>query len=168
MKRKLWLAFFVVPALAFGLVSDVAAGEGGGQQSGNVQNFTAVLSGANEVPIHHSGLAGTARITINTSTSVLCWDLDYTTTQAVTAAHIHKGAAAVNGSVVFGFFNPPLQRPGVVINEGCRSASPAEVAVIRDIANHPGNYYANVHTTTYPGGAARGQLTTNSDDQGSE
>jgi hypothetical protein len=163
MKRKLWLAFFVVPALAFGLVSDVAAGEGGGQQSGNVQNFTAVLSGANEVPIPHSGLAGTARITINTSTSVLCWDLDYTTTQDVTAAHIHKGAAGANGSVVFGFFNPPTS--AVVVNDGCRSG-PA--ALLADIANHPGDYYANVHTKTYPGGAARGQLTANSDDQGSE
>jgi hypothetical protein len=162
MKRKLWLAFFVVPALAFGLVSDVAAGEGGGRQSGNVQTFTAVLSGANEVPIPRSGLIGTARITINTSTSVLCWDLDYTTTQEVTAAHIHKGAAGVNGSVVFGFFNPP---GSVVVNDGCRSG-PA--ALLADIANHPGDYYANVHTRTYPGGAARGQLTTNSDDQGSE
>jgi hypothetical protein len=164
MKRKLWLAFFVVPALAFGLVSDVAAGGGDGQQSGDVQNFTAVLSGANEVPpIPASDLIGTARITINTSTSVLCWDLQYTTTQHVVAAHIHRGGAGVGGPVIFGFFNPPPST--VTVNKGCRSGDPSLLA---DIAAHPAAFYANVHTTAHPGGAARGQLTTNSDDQGSE
>jgi hypothetical protein len=94
---------------------------------------------------------------------VLCWDLKYTTTQVVTAAHIHLGAAGVPGPVKFGFFNPPPSP--VVVNKGCRSGDPALLALI---ANHPGNYYANVHTSAHPGGAARGQLTTNSDDQGSE
>jgi hypothetical protein len=160
MKRKVWLAFLVVPVLSFGLISDVAAGGGDGEKGNQVQNFTAVLRGANEVPaIPGSDLMGTAQITINTTTSVLCWELDYTTTQHVTAAHIHRGAAGVGGPVVFGFFNPPPSTAPV--NEGCRSGSPELLA---DIAAHPGSYYANVHTTAHPGGAARGQLTSESEE----
>ena len=76
----------------------------------------------------------------------------------MTAAHIHLGAAGVNGPVVFGFFNPPASL--VPVNEGCRpAANPMELAVIRDIPNHPGDYYVNIHTTAHPGGATRGQLT---------
>jgi hypothetical protein len=167
MKRKVWLAFFVVPVLAFGLVSDVAAGGGGGENASGEVDFTAMLSAANETPpIVGAAFNGTARITINASRTAICWDLDYTTTQVVTRAHIHKGAMGVAGPIVFGFFNPP--NSPVVINEGCRPGTPTELAVITDIANHPGDYYANVHTTAHPGGAARGQLTSNSDDQGSE
>jgi hypothetical protein len=168
MKRHLWLAFFVLPALAFGLISDVAAGhvatgQGEGENADEETGFTAVLSGANEVPaLPGSDLKGTAQITINLAKNELCWELDYTTTQQVTAAHIHKGAAGVNGGVVFGFFNPPTVPPGVVVNEGCRSG---DHALLADIANHPGNYYANVHTTAHPGGAARGQLVKEADEE---
>jgi hypothetical protein len=169
MKRKLWLAFLVVPALAFGLVSDVAAGEGGGQSGGGEQNFTAKLRAANETPpILGSNFNATARITINSARTAVCWDLEYTTTQVVRAAHIHKGAAGVPGPVVFGFFNPPPKPVGVVVNEGCRPGTPTELPIIRDIANHPGDYYVNIHTVAHPGGATRGQLTTNGDDQESE
>ena len=166
MKRKVWLAFLVVPVLAFGLVSDVAAGGGGGQSGGGEQNFTAKLRAANETPpILGSNFNGTARITINSARTAVCWDLEYTTTQVVTRAHIHKGAVGVSGPIVFGFFNPPTSP---VINEGCRPGTPTELAVIRDIANHPGDYYVNIHTAAHPGGATRGQLTTNGDDQESE
>jgi hypothetical protein len=143
MRRRFWLAFFVVPVLAFGLVSDVAAGEGENGDGG--QSFNAVLTGAD--------LNGTAQVTIDLGTSVLCWEVEYTTTQQVTAAHIHKGAAGVNGPVVFGFYNPPAST--VPVNEGCRSGDPALLA---DIAANPGGYYVNVHTTVHPGGAGRGQL----------
>jgi len=149
MKRKLWLAFLVVPVLAFGLVSDVSAREGNGENGEGGKKFSAVLSGAD--------LNGSAEITINRGRSVVCWDLEYTTTQQVTAAHIHQGAAGVNGPIVFGFFNPPASP--VPVNEGCRRATPTELPFIRDIAIHPGNYYVNVHTTVHPAGAGRGQLT---------
>jgi hypothetical protein len=138
MKHKVWLALLVVPVVAFGLVSNVAADQGGGEL-----DLTAVLT-----PVPGSDLRGTAEVTINLGTSILCWDLEYTTTEQVTAAHIHEGAAGVNGPIVFGFFN--------TINEGCRSGAPALLA---KIAAHPGNYYVNVHTIKHAGGASRGQLT---------
>jgi hypothetical protein len=152
MKRKMWLALFVVPVLAFGLIGDVAAGD---SNDNSERELTAHFKGANEVPpIPGSDLMGTAQVTINLATSELCWELEYTTSLQVTAAHIHRGVAGMNGPVVFGFFNPPPST--VPVNEGCRSGNPALLA---DIAAHPGNYYVNLHTTAHPGGEARGQLT---------
>jgi hypothetical protein len=162
MKRHFWLAFFVVPAMALGLVSDVAASEGGGNNGEGARTLTAVLMGANEVPAAlNSDLRGTARITINRARTQLCWDLDYTTTEHVVAAHIHKAPPGVAAGVVFPFFNPP----SAVMNDGCGPGAPALLA---DIAKHPGAYYVNVHTTVHPGGAGRGQLTTKRHDDGGD
>jgi len=155
MKRRFWLLFSIVPVLAFGLVSDVAAGQIDGIDGNGGRPFTTVLSGANEVPpAAGSDLTGTAKVTINLGQSRLCWDLDYTTTQTVVAAHIHHAQAGVASGVVFGFFNPPAS--SVIVNSGCRNGDPALLA---DIAANPANYYVNVHTTAHPGGAGRGQLT---------
>ena len=155
MKRRFWLLFSIVPVLAFGLVSDVAAGQIDGINGNGGRPFTTVLSGANEVPAATgSDLTGTAKVTINLGQSRLCWDLDYTTTQTVVAAHIHHAQAGVASGVVFGFFNPPAS--SVIVNSGCRNGDPALLA---DIAANPANYYVNVHTTAHPGGAGRGQLT---------
>ena len=155
MKRRFWLVFSVVPVLAFGLVGDAAAGQIDGIQGNGGRPFTTVLSGANEVPAATgSDLTGTALVTINLGQSRLCWDLDYTTTQTVVAAHIHHAPAGVAAGVIFGFFNPPAS--AVIVNTGCRSG---DRALLEDIAAHPENYYVNVHTTAHPAGAGRGQLT---------
>lgn len=155
MRRLLFLAIFVVPALVLGMVSDAAAGQVDGVKGEGGRPFTATLLGVNEVPAAPlSDLTGTARITINLGQSELCWDLDYTTTETVIAAHIHKGPPGVAAPVVFGFFNPPAS--AVVVNSGCREGDPALLA---DIAANPGSYYVNVHTTLYKTGAGRGQLT---------
>jgi hypothetical protein len=155
MKRYFWLAFVVIPVLALGVVGDVAAGQVDGVNGEGGRPFTTVLKGTNEVPaVPGSDLVGTARITINLGQSELCWDLDYTTTQHVVAAHIHKGPAGVATSPVFAFFTPSSST--VPVNSGCRSGAPALLA---DIAANPGAYYVNVHTTAHPGGAGRGQLT---------
>jgi hypothetical protein len=145
--------------MAFGLVSDVAASEGGGNNGEGARTLTAVLKGANEAPkALNSDLRGTARITINRAHTQLCWDLDYTTTETVVAAHIHKAPPGVAAGVVFPFFNPPA----AVMNDGCGSGAPALLA---DIAKHPGAYYVNVHTTVHPAGAGRGQLMRTQQDQ---
>ncbi len=154
MKRYFWLAFVAIPVLALGVVGDVAAGQVDGVNGEGGRPFTTILLGANEVPAApNSDLVGTARITINLGQSELCWDLDYTTTQVVTRAHIHNAAAGVAGSIVFGFFNPPTST--VVVNSGCGSGDRALLAAI---ATDPGAYYVNVHTSLYPAGAGRGQL----------
>ena len=156
MRRLLLFAIGLLPLVLFGFATDAIAGQTDGVKGEGGRPFTAVLMGANERPVVAvpSDLTGTARVTINLGQSELCWDLDYTTSQKVVAAHIHHAAAGMPGPIIFGFFNPPAS--AVPVNSGCREGDPA---LLEDIATHPENYYVNVHTTMWPGGAGRGQLT---------
>ena len=69
----------------------------------------------------------------------------------VTAAHIHRGAAGTNGPPVV-----TLDAPDDNDSDDCDTADDALVDAIR--AN-PSAFYVNVHTTDYPNGAIRGQIT---------
>ncbi len=152
MRRLLLLGICLVPMVVFGFANDALAGQTDGVNGEGGRPFTTTLAGANEVPsAATSDLTGTAKVTINLGQSELCWDLDYTTTQTVTAAHIHKGGAGVANPPLVPFFNNKQ-----VANSGCRAVDPV---VLADIAAHPSDYYVNVHTTAHPAGAGRGQLT---------
>jgi hypothetical protein len=80
--------------------------------------------------------------------------------ETYTRAHIHKAAAGVNGPIHWDFLeagNPvasisdqPSQLRGV--------ARPRAAAVLADLVANPDQYYVNVHSTVFPGGAMRGQL----------
>lgn len=75
-------------------------------------------------------------------------------------AHIHKGAAGVNGPIHWDFLEAgvpvasvsgqPSQLRGVA-----RARTAANLA---DLLANPSQYYVNVHSTVFPGGAVRGQL----------
>jgi len=72
-------------------------------------------------------------------------------TLPTTAAHIHKGAASVNGPVVV-----PFDAPGADgTSSGCATADPS---LISDILANRAGYYVNVHTKEHPAGAIRSQL----------
>jgi CHRD domain-containing protein len=73
-----------------------------------------------------------------------------------TAAHIHRGTAAQNGPIVVPFFDDPVGNGNFTRRQGCVKASSR--ALTKEIARNPGNFYVNVHTTDFPGGAIRGQL----------
>jgi hypothetical protein len=74
------------------------------------------------------------------------------------AAHIHKGAAGVNGPIVVDLkatAKSTWKGTSPRVAQKCVSAKAAVVSAIR---RNPSGYYANVHTPKNPGGAARGQL----------
>lgn len=159
MRRLLLMGACLLPVVLLAFATDAAA-----SGDSHKVRFETVLIGANERPTPATGsdLTGVARVTIDLRTNEVCWRLDYDTTQTVIAAHIHRGGAGTAGPIIFGFFNPPAS--SVVINKGCRmAASAAELAVLPQIAANPGGFYVNVHTTIFPGGAGRGQLSTELD-----
>lgn len=111
----------------------------------------AALSGANEVGGGDPDGTGSATVSLRPNGEV-CWELSVAGIQLpAAAAHIHSGAAGVNGGVVVGL-SPP-DAAGVA--SGCTMA---DATVVEAIADDPGAYYVNVHTADFPDGAVRGQL----------
>ena len=70
-----------------------------------------------------------------------------------TAAHIHRGVAGQNGSVVVTLGTPP--QGGLAGSIAC---SQITAALHLDLRRRPNRYYINVHNAQYPNGAIRGQL----------
>ncbi|MFI6290662.1 CHRD domain-containing protein [Nonomuraea sp. NPDC050790] len=73
-----------------------------------------------------------------------------------TNGHIHRGARGVNGPVVADFFADKKGLPASIT--GAAGATSAKADVVRRINRNPKNWYTNLHTKEFPGGAVRGQL----------
>src|SRR3954462_9085208 len=122
----------------------------------NKNPLFAILKGTNEVKsptAPHGGdpdARGSATILVARQTNMVCFGITIRATDAPILAHIHKGAAGVNGPVVVPLTPPTTGDPGAW--SGCVTADPA---LLKDIQRHPSDYYVNVHTTAFPGGAAR-------------
>jgi hypothetical protein len=95
---------------------------------------------------------GSAVVRLRQEASLVCYRLHAASvTLPTVAAHIHRGAANVNGPVVV-----PFTAPGADGNSsGCTNADPA---LIGEIAANPAGFYVNVHTKEHPAGAIRSQL----------
>jgi len=148
--------------LAVLTVSPVAAGT-------VAADLEATLGGDQEVPPVDTAATGTATVTIDgaaASGAQLCYDVASTGLEGgvVIGAHIHEGAAGVNGAVV-------VTLQAVIDGDGTgadcatdaeidfAAAGDADIAtLLADIAANPANYYVNVHTETNDGGEIRGQL----------
>ena len=113
--------------------------------------FIAQLSGASEVPPADPDGTGLARIAINDASNRICTDLEVRMIGPVTAAHIHRGPAGVNGPPVV-----TLDPPDDNDSDDCDTA---DDALIDQIRANPAAFYVNVHTADYPDGAIRGQIT---------
>jgi hypothetical protein len=96
--------------------------------------------------------SGTAVVRIRQDPGIVCYRLHAANvTLPTAAAHIHRGAAAVNGPVVV-----PFTAPGQDGNSsGCTNA---DAALIGEIIGNPAGFYVNVHTKEHPAGAIRAQL----------
>jgi hypothetical protein len=158
--RKLVLFAVSCAALAVGLGCKSATKD--------KEFFVANLEGANEVPARATGANGTASFVIDGRTVFFTIEVRGTTTAPITAAHIHSGAAGVNGPVRVGFF-PPAGSPAgttmttngntILVTGSWTDSDVTGISPDQLLAEmRAGTAYANVHTTTNPGGEIRGQL----------
>ena len=106
------------------------------------------LSGKNEVPPNDSTASGTASVRVGSDRSVT---VNITVSgMTPTAAHIHQGAAGANGPVIV-----PLDKTG---DNTFASKADAKMTEAQYEAYKAGNTYLNVHSSKYPPGEIRAQL----------
>ena len=116
--------------------------------------FSAALSGANEVPAVVSDASGVATIQYNVKTHELSYEITVADIENIVAAHIHRGPVGQNGPVAYGLYDgSTLFDPANPISDVI-TLSDEDQALLMN-----GGLYVNVHTTASPGGAIRGQIT---------
>ncbi len=118
----------------------------------------ATLKGSSEVPKAGSA-SGRISVRLNEAARRVCFDLSVSNLAGtVVAAHIHRGKAKHRGSVVVTLGNDISLDPLNHHDRASLCVNGVSKKTIRAILKTPVNYYANVHTTAWPNGAARGQL----------
>lgn len=119
----------------------------------DIETLVATLTGAAEAPgPGDPNGTGTAEIELNDDDNEVCWDIQVANiTLPAAAAHIHEAPVGVSGPVVV-TLSAPLANGTA---QGCVGATDEQVD---DIIANPADYYVNVHTSDYPAGAVRGQL----------
>lgn len=159
--------------LAVGTAGAAATGDRDGR---GADRFATSLSGYEEVPAISSQGRGSFRARI--TDDGIAWTLRYSGVEggAVQQAHIHFGQKAVNGGVsAFLCSSLPNAPAGVqpcpdgsatltgtiaagnVVGPAAQGIAPGELRELVRAMRH-GITYANVHSTTYPGGEIRGQV----------
>ena len=141
--RRLILPLLVVSLPALAGCATIASTVG--------SSWNTALVGQQEVPGPGSPSAtGTARVTADATTNTICADITVSGLAAPTMAHIHKGARGVAG--------PPILTLDTPVNGASSKCYSVEKALAASLIADPANFYVNIHTAAYPGGAIRGQL----------
>jgi hypothetical protein len=139
----------VIAALVLiGLVAGAAIATG--QSS---QKWGATMTGKAESPKGDSDGSGTFSVSFRNGQA--CYTMVARGIDKPVAAHIHKGAAGVNGGIVIDL--KPSFKGGAASRTSSKCVT-AKGSVVSAIRKNPAGYYANVHTAKFPGGALRGQL----------
>jgi len=118
------------------------------------------MSGAEEAPgPGDADATGEADLRLNQGKGRICFELSWENINGtVFAAHIHKAPAGVPGPIVVPLFEP-ASFAGTDEVSDC--VFEIEKDLIKDIRQHPEEYYVNVHSDSGSGfqaGAVRGQL----------
>jgi hypothetical protein len=131
--------------------AEFPAGAIRGQLTGSDPNavgtvYSITLNGSSE-----PNATGTAVVRL-LPTGIVCYRLHAANvTLPTVAAHIHRGAANVNGPVVVPFTAPAADGN----SEGCTTST---TDIVNEIKGNPAGFYVNVHTKEHPAGAMRNQL----------
>jgi hypothetical protein len=118
-----------------------------------VHILAAALAGANERQrAGDPDGAGTATFRMREGSGEVCFTIAARDVILPAAgAHIHRGDANTSGPIVV-----PVKAPDA--SGGASGCTTVDAAIVTEILASPAGFYANVHTTDFPGGAIRGQL----------
>jgi hypothetical protein len=132
------------------------------------QEFTAKMTGSQEVPPKSTSAAGTVTFEPTPGEMTLSYKVTVNNIDKVTMAHIHKGKAGENGPVVVTLFTSPsptgkLNGNTTLVQGNLRADNlegllagkhiPDLIIMIKD-----NDAYVNVHTAQNPKGEIRGQI----------
>jgi hypothetical protein len=149
MRSRLTLLIAALAAtLAFAGVA--LAGNGG-------RPLSTPMSGAEEVPgPGDANATGQADLRLNQGQRRICFELSWENIDGtVFAAHIHEAPAGVAGDIVVPLFEGSFAGT----DEFSDCVLGIDRGLIKDIRQHPDEYYVNVHSTPgFEAGAVRGQL----------
>jgi len=106
------------------------------------------IDSAQEVPTNSSTASGVGTVTLDLATNVLSWNITFSgLSGAQTAAHFHGPAPAGSNA-------------GVQINIGTGSPNVGSTTLTgaQSTQVQNGMWYANIHSSGFPGGEIRGQV----------
>ena len=162
----------VVAVVAVGAVGAVAVAH-------DRSSFAGFLSGYEEVPAVSTTGNGTFRAAVNRAETEIKWELTYSKLEGtVQQAHIHFGQESVNGGIVAFLCSnlgngptgtetcppPPARIGGTIKATEVTDRAAAQGITTGELAElvramRAGVTYANVHSTTWPSGEIRTQVT---------
>lgn len=141
--------------------------------------FRGFLSGNNEIPIVYTDASGAFSARVDRDETQIEYELSYSDLEgSVQQAHIHIGKKSENGGISVWLCSNLASPPTPVGTQPC-PASPATITGVILASNvvgpvtqgvdpgefeallkaiRDGNTYANVHTTSSPGGEIRSQI----------
>jgi predicted small secreted protein len=121
--------------------------------------FASVLNGANEVPTAGGPAVGDkdghAIALMRVQGDEVSFAFTWKGIGTPTAGHIHQGGAGTNGDVKIPFFAEKL--PGGR-DSVYGTVKVTDAALLKNLKADPGQFYFNLHTEEFPGGAVRGQV----------
>ncbi len=163
---------FVFSAVVVLLLAAVVVADG-------FRNLRARLKGANEVPVVSTDATGNFKARINQDETQISYELSYDGLEGnVTQAHIHVGQKDVNGGISVWLCSNLASPPTPAGTQAC-PAPPATITGVLSATNvvgpaaqgidtgefaelisaiRSGNTYANVHSSRFPGGEVRSQI----------
>src|SRR5215472_390157 len=114
--------------------------------------LVASLEGRNEVTA--GAAAGQALELIGIRGNTLSYSVSWRGLGTATGADIHAAGRGLDGPVVVPLFSTPPPAGGFASG----TVTVTDPALLAALRSDPGGFYADLHTTAFPGGAARGQL----------
>lgn len=159
-RRRLLVSVAVVCLLAGSAVSVAPAKSGKGKGgNGTMCVLHARMTAKNETTGSTSAAKGHTLIKVRQDgTIAFKTQINNPGHETFVAGHIHQAPVGVPGPIVVPLFVSPSPSTSARHIKQSGNATPTAGTTGAALCANPSAYYVNYHTTTFPGGAIRGQL----------